>query len=312
MKYLTTINKKNIAKGTNMNNEIKDLLPQWYNDEHDLVLSNDIDSLASCAVLKKAKGWDIKYFYDFKNVYRIYKYESEKEKCWVDVAIKEGHAFDNHVSKLTLLDDWNEEMINLNEVAWITNECYEDKYAGSTLLEVWSLYDLPLPKTEEGKMLLLAIDVSFKGFYTDKFHDTQKHYLVNMLGFDELYDVIKRHNRGDFYDIIAKYGLNADIVCKNGHLKSNLRLKEIGKLLELDLELPEGMFEIIEELDVVEEDVEDYHNCLNDVSLRIKTIAFTYKNKMRYSKVHVERSENIMDIINFLKGRKRECTCAEE
>lgn len=287
-----------------MNNEILELLPQWYEDEHDMVLSNDIDSLASCAVLKKVNGWDIKYFYDFEKVYSVYKYESDKERCWVDVAIKEGHAFDNHVSKLTLFDDWNEDMINLNQVSWITNECYEDKYAGSTLLEVWSLYNLPLPKTEEGKMLLLAIDVSFKGFYSDKFHDIQKHYLVDVMGFKELYDVIKRHKKDEFYDIIAKYGLNADIKCANGHLKTNLRLKEIGKLLELDLELPTDMFAIIEELDVIEEDVEDYHNFLEDVSTRIKTIAFTYKNKMRYSVPHREKSERFMDIfLNLMKER---------
>lgn len=288
-----------------MKSEILELLPQWYNDEHELVLSNDIDSLASCAVLKKVKGWDIKYFYDFEKVYKIQGHTEEKEKCWVDVAIKEGHAFDNHVSRLSYADEWNEEMINLNEACWITNECYEDKYAGSTLLEIWSLYNLPLPKTEEGKMLLLAIDVAYKGFFNENFHDIQKYYLVDILGFLELYNVIKRHKRGEFYSLIEKYGLNADIKCADGHLRSKLRLEEIGKLLELDLYLPKEIFEVIEELDVVEEDVESYHNCLDDVSIRLKTIAFTYKNKMRYSKIHQEKSSDIMDIImNLMKGRR--------
>ena len=56
-----------------MNYENLKIVPEWalQNEEHDLVLSNDIDSLASCAVLKKVKGWDIKYFYDFNNVYKI-------------------------------------------------------------------------------------------------------------------------------------------------------------------------------------------------------------------------------------------------
>ena len=291
------------------------LLPQWalQNEKHDLVLSNDIDSLASCAVLKKVKGWNIKYFYDFKKVYRVYKYESENEKCWVDVAIKEGHAFDNHVSKLNMFDDWNEDMINLNNTSWVDNECYGDKYAGSTLLEVWSLYNLPLPKTEEGKMLLLAIDVSFKGFYSNKFHDTQKNYLVDVLCFRELYDVIKRHKQDEFYEIISKYGLNADIVCKNAHLQSKLRLKEIGELLELNLELPKDMYEVIEELDIIEEDVKSYHNCLEAVSTEIKTLAFTYKNKMRYSKVKKPKNkQNEYNIFINLIGRTRECTYAEE
>ena len=298
-----------------MNNENMKLVPDWakQNEEHDLVLSNDIDSLASCAVLKKVKGWGIKYFYDFNNVYREYKYESDTEKCWVDVAIKEGHAFDNHVSRVSLLDEWNEDMVNLNQMCWVTNECYADKYAGSTLLEVWSLYNLPLPKTEKGMMLLLAIDSSFKGFYADKFHDIQKYYLVDVLGFTELYNVIKRHKKDEFYELIAEYGLNAEIEYKNGHLKTNLRLKEIGKLLELDLELPIETYEIIERYDIVEENVQSYHHCVDDVSLRVKTLAFTYKNKMRYSKVHVEPKEDSLNIfLNFMKARKQVCTYVEE
>lgn len=298
-----------------MNNENLKLVPEWatQNETHDLVLSNDIDSLASCAVLNKVKGWKIRYFYDFNNVYKEYKYEEDNEKCWVDVAIKEGHAFDNHVSRLTLMDDWNEDMVNLNQMLWVTNEVYGDKYAGSTLLEIWSIYNVPLPKTEKGKMLLLAIDVSFKGFYSDKFHDTQKHYLVDVLGFKELYDVIKRHKSYEFYDLIAEYGLNADINYKNGHLKTNLRLKEIGKLLELDLELPTETYTIIEKLDVIEEDVKSYHNCIEDVSINVKTLALTYKNKMRYSKVHKEPKQNSYNIfLNLMKERTEVCTYAEE
>ena len=285
-----------------MKKEIKDLLPQWYKDEHDMVLSNDIDSLASCAVLKKVNAWDIKYFYDFEKVYCEYKYESDKEKCWVDVAIKEGHAFDNHVSRLTLMDEWNEDMINLNQACWITNECYEDKYAGSTLLEVWSLYDLPLPPTEEGKMLLLAIDVAYKGFFANNFHDVQKYYLVDLMGFNGLYDVLNRHSKGEFYGLISKYGLNEDIYYKNGHLHTNLKLKEIGELLGLDLELPSEMYSIIEELDIIEETVEDYHTTADDVDRELKTLALTYKNQMRYSSQHKEKSERILNVfLNLMK-----------
>lgn len=297
-----------------MNNEILDLLPQWYKEEeHDLVLSNDIDSLASCSVLKKVNGWDIKYFYDFNKIYKVKDYTENKEKCWVDVAISEGHAFDNHVSRLTLQDTWNEDMINLNQVSWITNECYGDKYAGSTLLEIWSLYNLPLPPTEKGKMLLLAIDVAYKGFYYNNFHDTQKYYLVEVMGFKELYDVIKRHKMSEFYDVIAEYGLNADIICNDGKLNSRLRLKEIGKLLELELHIPEETFEVIEELDIIDEKVESYHNCIENVSKDIKTLALTYKNKMRYSRIHKEPKP--MDDINpfiALIRRRRECTYVEE
>lgn len=270
-----------------MNNELQRLLPKWVhgNEKHDLVLSNDIDSLASCAVLKKVKGWEIKYFYDFNKIYKTTeKRENKYVKCWVDVAIKKGHAFDNHVSRIDLFDDWNDDMVNLNNCYWISNEDYCNKYAGSTLLEVWSIYNLPLPQTEKGKMILLAIDVAFKGFYSDKFHDTQKRYLCEDLGFYELYDVIKRHNKDEFYDLIAEYGLNADIKC-NGNLETKLKLEEIGKLLGLELDLPTDRFKAIHELEIVDKKITPQHKYLTDIDKSMVTAALTYKDKIRYSRI---------------------------
>ena len=53
-----------------MNVDYAENLPEWLNEkEMDLVLSDDIDSLASCALLTKVKGWNIKYFYDFERAY---------------------------------------------------------------------------------------------------------------------------------------------------------------------------------------------------------------------------------------------------
>lgn len=296
-----------------MNKEYKKLLPDWYLNEHEMVLSNDIDSLASCALLKKINNWEIKYFYDFEKVYKITGHTEKKEKCWVDVAIQSGHAFDNHVSRLSLYDEWNKDMINLNQTSMITNDNYSDKYAGSTLLEIWSLYDVPLPKTEIGKMILLAIDVSFKGFYSTNFHDIQKYYLVDILGFKELYNVINRHEKEEFYDVITKYGLNADIICEDGELKSRLKLERIGKLLDLDLTLPEEEFEVIEELEIIEEDIQKYHNSLDDVCIDIRTAALTYRNKLRYSKVHRKVGRRASNYLEFLKiiGVKT-CTYADE
>ena len=74
------------------------LLPDWYNgdEEHDLVLSDDIDSLASCAVLNNIKGWEIGYFYDFNTIYATEQMQKRRHKrCWVDIATHKGHAFDN-------------------------------------------------------------------------------------------------------------------------------------------------------------------------------------------------------------------------
>lgn len=266
-----------------MDIKIKEKLPDWClgNEKHDLVLSNDIDSLASCAILKQVKGWEITSFYDFHHVYES-KRENSNTKCWVDVAVREGHAFDNHVSKIDMFDRWNPEMVNLNSLYWISREDYSDKYAGSTLLELWSIYDFPLPKTEKGMMLLLAIDVAYKGFFSDKFHDTQKRYLCNILGFYRLYDVIKRHSKEEFDNLIGEYGLNAEIKCVNGKLETRLDLDRIGHFLGLDLSLPDIKLESVMDFSIYQQNICG-HMSSDYIHDDLFTLALTYRNKLRYS-----------------------------
>ena len=76
--------------------------------------------------------------------------------------------------------------------------------------------------------------------------------------------------------------------------------------------LPEEEFEIIEELEVIEEDLKIYQNSLDDVSVDIKTAALTYKNKIRYSKVR-RKERRASSYLEFLKiiGAKK-CTFVEE
>lgn len=272
-----------------MNIDYLEDIPQWFEEQNklDLVLSNDIDSLLSCAILKKVKGWNIRYFYDFNNCYASKELKnSRNERCWVDVAILNGEkAFDNHVSMVTIWDEWNNQMINPNLIANITNEDYADKYAGSTALLIWSLYNLPLPKTEEGKMLLLCIDVAFKGHYYERFEEANQFYLCDMFDFGELYDVMERHEMGEFYDLIDKYKLNDEITIDKNGLHTKMDLKKIGELLGIEIELPDDSFLLWKEYEIMQEKIEDYIHTARDIANNIFTLAFTYRNNVRYSKV---------------------------
>ena len=268
-----------------MKQEYTELLPKWVNtNDLDLVLSDDIDSLTSCALLEKEKGWNIRYFYDFGHMYfskellKTYKKLGLNKQCYIDVAVKKGYAIDNHVSNLKQDDLWNQDMININTFGNSSNQCYTNKYSGSTLLEVWSILNYPLPETEEGKMILLAIDSSFLGFYSNKFHDTQHHYLVNILGFEELYEVIQRHEKTDFDCIINKYHLKQKIRFDNKRLKTELDLPTIGKLLGIEITLPSGEFICYRDFEVKECNVQQYQET------KVFSLAFTYRNKMRYCK----------------------------
>lgn len=274
-----------------MRDEYEQLLPVWYKstEYHDLVLSDDIDSLASCAVLNIVKGWKIRYFYDFNTIYKRDIKRSNSKKCWVDIATYKGRAFDNHVSLLSDWDSWNDSAINLNSMCMVTNDNYTDKYAGSTLLTVWSIYNLPLPETEEGKMLLLCVDTAYKGFYSDKFHDIQKHYLVDIMGFDELYDVIQRHTKEDFEDITLKYKLHEKLYIWDTEIETDLPLKQIGQTLGIDLNIiPQTEYFPCVHLEQVKADIgnKEHHSELND---DIKTLAVVYKGKVKYSKIKERR-----------------------
>jgi hypothetical protein len=271
-----------------MNLDYIEQVPEWYNQTKklDLVLSNDIDSLVSCSLLKEIKGWDVRYYYDFKHTYASdYLKVMQHERCWVDVAVLNGEkAFDNHVSMVSVWDDFNENMINPNLLADVTNEEYTDKYAGSTALLIWSLYDRPLPSTEEGKMLLLCIDSAFKGHYYDKFAEQNQFYLCDMFGFGELFDVMERHSIGEFYDLIDKYHLNDSFEIVNGKVRSKLDLKKIGELLELDIELPKDNFLKWKTYEIVTKKIDNYMSTIRDIGEGIFTLAFTYRNSVRYSR----------------------------
>lgn len=168
-------------------------VPDWYksNEKFDLVLSDDIDSLASISVIQSIHpNWEVDYFYDFDNIYAdndvYFKENKSATRVWVDVAIvKKEMAFDNHISRKDMEDYTNSLCINPNILANVTNYGYGRKYAGSTALLVWSLYNIPLPTTEEGKMLLLAIDSTFKGFYDSRFKERNRFFLCDVLGLEE-------------------------------------------------------------------------------------------------------------------------------
>lgn len=275
---------------------IKNTLPGWIygDDTYDLVLSDDIDSLASCALLKQIKGWNIRYFYNFEEFHASKELKNGiNEKCWVDVAVAKGKGFDNHVSMLTMWDNWNRELVNINRNLAISRENYHEKYAGSTLLQIYSLYDIPLPKTEEGKMILLSIDSAFKGFFYGSYHGMQRFHLEGILGLTELYECVQRHTEKEFNEIGAEYGIKEKIEIKDGKLQTNMDLKKISKELEVNIEVPKEDFIKFKELKnsmVVCYNYNGFENT-TDLSPNFATFAFTGKNKCKFSKIIKKNGE---------------------
>lgn len=223
--------------------------------------------------------------------------DKDNEKCYVDVAVMQGKAFDNHVSRPFPRDClYNKDMVNPNLLRVITNNNYFDKYAGSTLLLVWSLYKKPLPRTEKGKMLLLCVDSAYKGFYDDDYAETQRSYLVDMLGFSELYKVILAHKPEDFIQLIQEYHLDGKIWYEDRKLKTDIDITRIGLNLELPLSGYEQLGEFVPR-EKYEAYFENYAACMDlwfwypQKRKEIFSFAFTRKDKVSYSKVLSQENE---------------------
>lgn len=265
-------------------------LPDWYktSTKQDVVLSDDIDGLVSTSALKFAKNWDVEYFYDFETLYinrdLYFKEDKKATRVWADVSIlAEEKTFDNHINRLNLSDYSNPYSINPNILTGVTNENYYDKYCGSSALVVWSTYDIPLPELEEGKMLLLAIDSTFKGFYSDgKFKARNRFYLCDVLGFEELYEVEKRHSKNEFYELIGKYNLSAKTrMNDDAQLETALNLDTISELLGIPIVLPTRTFSVWRKF--VNKFIPFMQiNKVTDIK-KVITIAFTGKNYGKYS-----------------------------
>lgn len=206
-------------------------------------MSDDIDSLLSCIILNQLFGYEIKYFYDFHNVYVAPK-QIRKEIIGVDIAIEfnDMKVWDNHVVKIQETDKVNPNSANLNAINQISRRDYTSKYAGSTLLQIISYYDVPLPMNREALMILLTIDVAYKGHYHDFFKYTHNEYL-RKLELEPLLDVLNEEKSSNvFIEIMKKYRLNEKIRIKDNQLSTNINLEALSQVLGFKVELPSCTF----------------------------------------------------------------------
>lgn len=268
-------------------------VPKWYKEKvQELILTDDIDSLLGCSVIKTKRKACISAFYDFCTMHytEMYKWTVDNnlnnELIGVDCGLTHGKTYDNHVQKIASQDRVNEESINFNVIDNINCDNYFNKYCGSTALMLWSLYDLELPKSEEGKMILLAIDSSFLGFYSDYENNIEanKHYIIDIMGFEELYAVLERHTKQDFFNIIDKYNLKEKIICKNGKLKTNIKVQEIASELGIDIELPDDAFIIEKTYRTTKTNITCDSKFVKAMYDCLFSFALTRRNTIQYSK----------------------------
>jgi len=263
--------------------ELKERFPSWVLDDYQYstCLSDDIDSWLSCAVLKTIRGYEVDYFYDFNN---FYSNGSDNKAICIDADMAIGRCWSNHCAILNHDDEYNQESANINNLLKISRNTYMQKFAGSTLLQIMSYYDVPLPKNEEALMLLLAIDCSFKGFYNNDF----KKYNIKHLESLELWDlieVLKNHEKQDFYSIIKKYRTYEKIHMVDGKLTTKIDLAAIQpQFFEYDLSLPKDTFVLKKLYNSKMKNLhKGYTYSKYNLDKNIISLAITSKNHVRYT-----------------------------
>ena len=283
-----------------MHQQTKDKLPQWYLDKSpkNLILSNDIDSLLSVKLLERVNPeWKLKYFYDFDSgLYYIGDGKGKKsETVGVDIAldIYDLMTFDNHVTS----DDGNNinpNSINLNNICGINSSNYSRKYCGSTALLIYSLYDIPLPKTDMGKALLLAIDSTYISYYNPieknrpEWLEIHKHWICDILGFPELYELEKKHTKADFdkfsYVNKAEIQVIDDMNDGNYTMYYDLRYKDdVEECLGIPLDIPYEQFRLIRSVKAKQQFLDGKHKGDIAEGKRLMSFAMTGKNHCNYS-----------------------------
>lgn len=267
-----------------MKQDHKDQYPQWVHEDADFTvcMSDDIDSLVGATILEQIKGWKVEHFYDFNNLYSTDKKDPRKA-VGVDIALVNGMTFDNHVTMLSNDSIPNLKSANPNVIDKISRDNYTNKFAMSTALLLWSLYDLPLPSTEDGKLMLMAIDSSFLGYYKG-FEEVQCNWL-RKLGMEEMIRLQERHSMMDFIEVKRRFDSSKKIALNSdGFLETDMNLKGISELLELDITLPDKHFDLRKEFNRKSYDLNtksEYCNRTVERHYNPFSYALTGKNKLQ-------------------------------
>lgn len=246
-----------------MQQTIKDRFQQWTNEvsqDNKLILTNDLDSLFTVAVLKHLFGCEVGMFYDFKRLYSTEKKFDKQTIIGCDLSLEdpEMKTFCNHVTRMAKDDAVNPLSANLNNLAKIYggkyNSTYFKKYNGSTALTVLSLYDafdkLLLPNhtelTDIQKKILVSIDSYFWGAYHPKHYEAYDYFIKWQQGlelefFNDIYENNTKEELIQFqYDNRLKKTISVVNVEGETKLQTGLDiefLQEHFPMLDFDLDI---------------------------------------------------------------------------
>lgn len=239
-----------------MKKEIKEKFPSWCSDEgngYELILSNDIDSLM-CYVFQKGRfNREVFFFFDAdvtKNIQKSYKVQGHKrdknkfEPLGLDIALESNvKCWDNHVVKVSKADSINTNSANLNIAKDICQYNYTNKAVVSSFITMLNYYDFDLKKLTKDQ---LSVICSIDGLYCpfEKGFKLQGTKNLALLEFEFLKDFIV-DNLTYIKELELKLNLKEGKIWVNneGYLETNIDLKGLSEIFNLEITLPDKKFE---------------------------------------------------------------------
>lgn len=275
------------------NQQVKDLFPAWTHEkqDRDLIMTHDLDSVLACTILNDQEGYVINAYASFNEGVAFIEKKKGKKLIGVDFAMTgEKLCWDNHVTGLDSNSHFNPNSANLNTIFKIharTGYTYCEKMAFSTSLQVWAFYNLELPATDEGKMLLLSIDSAYMGFYSDRFKPTWIKWMKT-LGLNELIEFCEHHTANDFKQFKQQYIENLKF--ENGHVTYDERSRKfVEDILGIELYIPTEQFHFHPQLKITEyaSNKSSLHDISRDES--VLCYAITSKDFVKYSVINSKK-----------------------
>lgn len=267
------------------NQSVKDLFPAWTHktQDRDLLMTHDLDSVLACTILNDQEGYRINGFASFHEGVGLIDTVNAKKLIGVDFAMTgEKLCWDNHVTGLNANSYFNPNSANLNTIFKIHSQngsTYSKKMAFSTSLQVWTFYNLELPKTDEGKMLLLSIDSAYMGFYNSYFKPIWVKWMKT-LGLEELIDFCENHKEWEFKDFKKQYTEKLNF--QDGYVVYDEKSRKfVEDILGIELYIPIEQFQFFSKLTEYGIELSKIHDLSRDES--VLCYAITSKNWVQYS-----------------------------
>lgn len=272
-----------------MRKDVEKLIPQWAFTKQDrnLTLTNDLDSLLLANLLTDIFDYEINHFYSFHK-FATADTDDKRKSIGCDMALNNGFTFCNHVVMKNSRGHKNPDSVNMNNMYDIGNHNYKKKYNMSSLLIAWSLYKIPLPETDEGRMILLCIDSPYVAWFNSDFKAILVGWLEK-LELTGLIETLEKYSESDFANFKFTHELDTGIVLRNnGKLAFNPTGRNLNPLIGLDLDwisehlgfkvfLPEQDFKVIGTFNTGKIEVSELTKSMLD---RTFSMAFTFRDKI--------------------------------